>query len=93
LSRKEKEKKKESKRERAGYGEIVGLEKSGFQLDGARKMLHTHRGKGVKDRYVPLPEFTLPCSGAIGRRTATPGLFSRPSAEGNRKRGVSAHTL
>jgi integrase/recombinase XerD len=27
-------------------------------IDGARKMIHIHRGKGAKDRYVPLPEFT-----------------------------------
>lgn len=28
-------------------------------IDGARKMIHVHRGKGAKDRYVPLPEATL----------------------------------
>lgn len=28
-------------------------------IDGARKMVHIHRGKGAKDRYVPLPERTL----------------------------------
>jgi integrase/recombinase XerD len=28
-------------------------------IDGARKMVHVHRGKGAKDRYVPLPERTL----------------------------------
>ena len=27
-------------------------------IDGARKMIHIHRGKGAKDRYVPLPEYT-----------------------------------
>lgn len=27
-------------------------------IDGERKMLHVHRGKGSKDRYVPLPEAT-----------------------------------
>lgn len=27
-------------------------------IDGARKMIHVHRGKGAKDRYVPLPEAT-----------------------------------
>lgn len=27
-------------------------------IDGARKMLHVHRGKGAKDRYVPLPDST-----------------------------------
>ena len=24
-------------------------------IDGARRMVHVHRGKGAKDRYVPLP--------------------------------------
>jgi len=28
-------------------------------IDGERKMIHVHRGKGAKDRYVPLPEATL----------------------------------
>lgn len=27
-------------------------------IDGKRKMIHIHRGKGAKDRYVPLPEST-----------------------------------
>jgi len=27
-------------------------------IDGSRKMVHIHRGKGAKDRYVPLPEST-----------------------------------
>lgn len=27
-------------------------------IDGERKMIHVHRGKGAKDRYVPLPEST-----------------------------------
>jgi site-specific recombinase XerD len=28
-------------------------------IDSGRMMLHIHRGKGAKDRYVPLPEATL----------------------------------
>jgi integrase/recombinase XerD len=28
-------------------------------IDGERKLIHIHRGKGAKDRYVPLPEQTL----------------------------------
>lgn len=28
-------------------------------IDGARKMIHIHRGKGAKDRYVPLPDAIL----------------------------------
>lgn len=37
--------------------EALHLEVS--DIDGARKMIHVHRGKGAKDRYVPLPEDTL----------------------------------
>lgn len=28
-------------------------------IDGTRKLVHVHRGKGAKDRYVPLPDATL----------------------------------
>lgn len=28
-------------------------------MDSARKLIHVHRGKGGKDRYVPLPDSTL----------------------------------
>lgn len=28
-------------------------------IDGARRLVHVHRGKGAKDRYVPLPPHTL----------------------------------
>ena len=28
-------------------------------IDGERKLIHVHRGKGAKDRYVPLPDATL----------------------------------
>jgi integrase/recombinase XerD len=28
-------------------------------IDGTRKMVHVHRGKGARDRYVPLPARTL----------------------------------
>jgi integrase/recombinase XerD len=35
-----------------------GLYLETSDVDGARKMIHVHRGKGAKDRYVPLPEAT-----------------------------------
>lgn len=37
--------------------EALGLQVS--DIDAGRKMIHVHRGKGAKDRYVPLPENTL----------------------------------
>ncbi|VFQ47516.1 site-specific integrase [Desulfoluna butyratoxydans] len=36
-----------------------GLNLRVSDIDSARMMLHVHRGKGAKDRYVPLPEHTL----------------------------------
>ena len=30
-------------------------------IDSQRKMIHVHRGKGAKDRFVPLPKSTLQC--------------------------------
>jgi len=28
-------------------------------IDGQRKMVHVHRGKGAKDRYIPISQFTI----------------------------------
>ena len=36
-----------------------GLNLETGDLDAARMMVHIHRGKGAKDRYLPLPESTL----------------------------------
>src|SRR4029453_9596699 len=37
-------------------------------IDGQRLMVHVHRGKGAKDRYVPLPPDTLQARGIAGAR-------------------------
>ena len=36
-----------------------GLHLQVRDIDGGRMMVHVHRGKGAKDRYVPLPSSTL----------------------------------
>ena len=36
-----------------------GLHLEVGDIDGQRMMVHVHRGKGAKDRYVPLPPRTL----------------------------------
>jgi integrase/recombinase XerD len=36
-----------------------GLHLRPGDIDGARKLVHVHRGKGAQDRYVPLPPRTL----------------------------------
>ncbi|WP_367302530.1 tyrosine-type recombinase/integrase [Allorhodopirellula heiligendammensis] len=46
-------------------------------VDGKRMMVHIHRGKGAKDRYVPLPAETL-----LGYFHSAPGDWlgaARPS--------------
>ena len=41
-------------------------------IDSARMMLHVHRGKGAKDRFVPLPKTALSILRTHWRPTATP---------------------
>ncbi len=36
-----------------------GLHLEVSDIDSTRRMLHVHRGKGAKDRYVPLPDGTI----------------------------------
>ena len=36
-----------------------GLHLQPGDIDGARRLVHVHRGKGARDRYVPLPPRTL----------------------------------
>jgi len=36
-----------------------GLNLQVGDIDGARKLVHIHRGKGAKDRYIPIPTSTL----------------------------------
>lgn len=36
-----------------------GLHLEVSDIDSTRRLLHVHRGKGAKDRYVPLPESTI----------------------------------
>lgn len=39
------------------FSEALALQTT--DVDGQRAMVHVHRGKGAKDRYVPLPQETL----------------------------------
>jgi integrase/recombinase XerD len=43
-----------------------GLHLQVGDIDSARMMVHVHRGKGAKDRYVPLPSSTLQTLRAYG---------------------------
>jgi integrase/recombinase XerD len=59
-------------------------------MDSARKLIHVHRGKGGKDRYVPLPDSTLELLRQYWKTHANPvwifpasgrGGIHRPTAE------------
>jgi integrase/recombinase XerD len=53
--------------------EALHLEVS--DIDSARMMIHVHRGKGAKDRFVPLPHATLDILRAHWRRHRHPRLL------------------
>jgi integrase/recombinase XerD len=44
-------------------------------IDGPRKLIHVHRGKGAKDRYVPLPESTYALLRRYWRTHRNPSLI------------------
>jgi site-specific recombinase XerD len=56
-------------------------------LDSKRMMVHVHRGKGAKDRYIPLPEATLKLLRQFWLTHRHP-VFVFP-ADGRNHRGVS----
>ena len=56
-------------------------------LDSNRMMVHVHRGKGAKDRYIPLPEATLKLLRQFWLTHRHP-VFVFP-ADGRNHRGVS----
>ncbi len=60
-------------------------------IDGKRMMIHVHRGKGAKDRYVPLPEETI----ALLRRywpTHRNPVLIFPALGRGRNKGYSSDT-
>jgi integrase/recombinase XerD len=58
-------------------------------IDAARMMIHVHRGKGAKDRFVPLPQATLLLLRAHWRRHRNPRLLFPAYGRDCRSGGVS----
>jgi site-specific recombinase XerD len=54
-------------------------------------MVHIHRGKGSKDRYIPLPSSTLNVSRALWRTHRNP-MFLFPAEGRNHRDGSQAET-
>jgi integrase/recombinase XerD len=58
-------------------------------IDATRRMIHVHRGKGAKDRYVPLPENTLNLLRRYWATHRNPVLIF-PALGRNRQKGAAA---
>ena len=58
-------------------------------IDATRRMIHVHRGKGAKDRYVPLPENTLNLLRRYWATHRNPVLIF-PALGRNRQKGATA---
>ena len=66
-----------------------GLNLQVGDLDSRRMMVHIHRGKGAKDRFLPLPESTLQVLREYWKRHRN-GTFLFPANGRNRKSAGSA---
>ena len=58
-------------------------------IDAHRMMIHVHRGKGAKDRFVPLPHATLTVLRAHWKRHRNPRLLFPAYGRDSRSGGVS----
>ena len=59
-------------------------------IDAARMMIHVHRGKGAKDRYVPLPHASLARLRAHWRSHRNPRLLFPAWGRDSRSAGAAA---
>lgn len=62
-------------------------------IDGARSMVHVHRGKGAKDRYVPLPQETLALLRCYWRVHKNPVLLFPALGRGGKLRPTARHPM
>jgi site-specific recombinase XerD len=58
-------------------------------IDANRMMIHVHRGKGAKDRFVPLPHATLALLRAHWKRHRNPSLLFPAYGRDSRSGGTS----
>jgi len=66
-----------------------GLHLQVGDIDGQRMLVHVHRGKGAKDRYVPLPARTLAMLRAYWATHRNP-LWLFPATGRSRQQGATA---
>jgi integrase len=61
-------------------------------VDGQRKLVHVRRGKGHKDRFLPLPDLTYQALRALWRKHRNPcWLFPTAVGSPERIRGATTH--
>ena len=70
-------------------GEAVNLQVG--DIDSQRRMVHVHRGKGAKDRYLPLADSTLAALRAFWRTHRNPA-FLFPAEGRNHQDGAASQT-
>ena len=70
-------------------GEAVNLQVG--DLDSQRMMVHIHRGKGAKDRYVPLPQSTLAALRVFWKTHRNP-VFLFPATGRDHQDGANSTT-
>ena len=68
-----------------------GLHLQTSDIDGTRKIIHVHCGKGSKDRYVPLPESTLLLLRSYWKTHRNKNLIF-PALGRGQSRGITATT-
>jgi integrase/recombinase XerD len=62
-------------------------------IDGARRLVHVHRGKGAKDRYVPLPLRTLEMLRAYWRTHRHPGWLFPALGRDQKAASTATHPM
>lgn len=70
-----------------------GLSLRVSDIDSTRMMLHVHRGKGAKDRYVPLPEKTLIVLRQYWVTHRNPDLIFPTRGRGNNKAPITDRVM
>jgi integrase/recombinase XerD len=58
-------------------------------IDGERRLIHVHRGKGARDRYVPLPENTLKLLRKYWAEHRNPRLVFPARGQGDKRAPIS----
>lgn len=62
-------------------------------IDGKRQLIHVHRGKGAKDRYIPLPDETVQLLRRYWLTHRNPVLIFPAVGRGHQQASTSTHPM